>query len=144
MENIDRKFSFNATHNTKGTVHTEEDSVLFLAKDKLLPDLLGRYEHLCTINGVGSDQIIGVRLLRARVEEYQKNNPEIVKLPDIDEGDEESAVCGPNIIEEDFVDGLDDGEQPYNESAESQDKAIEDFPETPEGGEGKPGTDRSI
>ena len=37
-----------------------------------------------------------------------------------------------------------EAKEPYDESAGSQDKAIEELPETPEGGEGKPGIDRSI
>ena len=103
-EKIDRKYLISAMSATRDVGHNEYDSVLFLAKDKLLPEVLDYYYTLCIASRVGEDQIRGVLLLKERVKEFQRLNPELVKLPDIELGDEESEVCRPNIIEEDFVD----------------------------------------
>ena len=111
---VDWEFLISAQHVTKGVTHTEEDSVLFLAKDKLLPQVLMYYRDLCITESVGGAQIKGVELLIARVEEYQRKNPELCKLPDIDEGEEEAAVGRPNILSDEK--GCPErGVKPYNE-----------------------------
>lgn len=83
-ERIDRKFEIRAICTEHHHVHTEMDSVLFLAKDRLLPATLAFYLAECIRAGVDPRQQLGVQLLLARVEAYQAAHPERVKLPDVD------------------------------------------------------------
>lgn len=92
MEAIDRKFKIRALHTTKGKAYTEHESVLFLAKDKALPATLRFYKEECYRMGAKKEQLIGIQLLIARIERYQQENPEIIKVADIDKGPEEDYV----------------------------------------------------
>ena len=96
MEAIDRKYRFKAVSVASKRMHTQSDSVLFLAKDALLPKLLDRYVELCKENGVGESQIQGVILLRERVMTYQRRNINKVSIPNVGDGKEEQRVCKPN------------------------------------------------
>lgn len=96
MEAIDRKYKFKAISVASGREHTQSDAVLFLAKDALLPALLGKYIELCRDNGVADTQIKGVELLKDRVLTYQRRNINKVRLPDVGDGKEEKRVCKPN------------------------------------------------
>ena len=69
---IDRKFKILATNPCKeGSVHTDHDSVLFLAKDAALPAALKAYQIECERIGCGVEHIQSIALLRDRVDEYQ-------------------------------------------------------------------------
>ena len=97
-EVIDRKFTFKATSVKSGKHYTEENAVLFLAKDEILPELLEEYYKICVRRRVDPRQIQGVGLLKMRVIHYQDKNKEIVHLPDVEEGKEEKRICKPNIV----------------------------------------------
>lgn len=84
MEPIDRKFTIRAMCREHAHAHTEADSVLFLAKDRALPATLRFYHEECVRLGVDERQLEGVRLLIERVERFQTEHTEIVKLPDVD------------------------------------------------------------
>jgi hypothetical protein len=95
-EPIERKFRFLAVNPAKGTIYTEMDGMVFLAKDQFLPEVLSYYEDLCARRGAGKDQVEGVRLLRKRVVRWQQEHPELLKTPDVDPGREAEIVNAPN------------------------------------------------
>lgn len=81
---IDRKFKIQAASIVSGNTHTEDDAVLFLAKDKAFLLTLPTYLQKCKDVGAGQDQIKAVELLIKRVEQYQADNLHLVKVPDVD------------------------------------------------------------
>jgi hypothetical protein len=93
MQMLDRKFKIKAVSNKSGKLYTHENAILFLGKDKLLPDLLDAYIELCSKYGVDKAQLLGVQLLKDRVMSYQRANIKKVHLPDVAEGEEEKRVC---------------------------------------------------
>lgn len=98
MEKIDRKFIITAFHATKNTRYTEDDSILMLAKDDAVVPTLRFYLEECKRQGAGPAQIQAVKLLIWRVERWRAENAIVCKVPDVDEGMEESVVCRPNEI----------------------------------------------
>lgn len=95
---LDRKYRITATSTEHGGSHTEYDSVLFLAKDKLLLPLLHDYLALCMHEGVDERQIQGVELLIERVKWWQEHNP--TKTPDVDTGPSGIHITLPNVFPE--------------------------------------------
>lgn len=83
-EPIDRKFTFCATCCEHGHEHSHMDAMVFLAKDKALPATLAYYKVACEARGAKPEQIRGLELLIARVERYQAENPDLVKVADVD------------------------------------------------------------
>lgn len=79
---IDRKYKILAVNPCSGKHHTEEDSILFCAKDAALPDALKTYRNRCAILGCGDEHLESVDLLISRVMEYQDEHG--YKVPDID------------------------------------------------------------
>ncbi len=94
MERIDRKFNIRAISTEHGACHDENDSVLFLAKDKFLVVTLVYYLDVCFQGGVDERQLEGIRLLIDRVVRWQEENQ--TKLPDVDEGPKGDLVVAPN------------------------------------------------
>lgn len=71
---IDRKYKINAINPCSGNTHTEQDSVLFLAKDKaFLEAALPAYRQRCIELGANPAHIQSIDLLIERVAEYQRN-----------------------------------------------------------------------
>ena len=79
---IDRKFKFVATNPCKGNVYTEENAIVFCAKDQAVPYMLNAYLERCRDLGCGSEHIESIELLLQRVIDYQ--NIVEVRLPDTD------------------------------------------------------------
>lgn len=79
---IDRKYKILAVNPCSGNVHTEEDSVLFLAKDLALLPALEVYIEECEMLGCEDTHIDSLHLLRKRLEDYQRNIES--KVPDTD------------------------------------------------------------
>ena len=96
MENIDRKFKFIAVSKKSGKKYTQNNAIVFLVKDALLPDLLDKYLELCSQAEVDMRQITGVSLLKDRVLAWQRKHYDKVHKPDVQEGKEEAQVCKPN------------------------------------------------
>ena len=95
---IDRKFRFIGYNPSKhGTIYTEEDGVLFLAKDRAFLETLPTYREKLVELGADARQVAGVDLLIERVRRYQEENPRLVKVPDVDDGPEAAAVLRPNV-----------------------------------------------
>ncbi|KAF0145088.1 MAG: Uncharacterized protein FD156_1199 [Nitrospirae bacterium] len=84
MEPIDRKFVFHAICIEHKHEHSHQDAMVFLAKDKALPETLKFYYQECYRLGAKPEQLEGIRLLIERVERYQVENAEKVKVADID------------------------------------------------------------
>jgi UV DNA damage repair endonuclease len=95
-EVIDRKFKIDAISLNTGKKYTHNNSVLFLAKDELLPKLLDKYHELCVEAKVDNRQLLGVSLLKERVIAWQRKNIKKVHLPDVSEGKEEKRICKNN------------------------------------------------
>jgi len=70
---IDRKFKFVAVNPCKGNYYTEENAVLFVAKDRALIPALLAYVAECKTIGANAEHIESVDLLIDRVREYQRN-----------------------------------------------------------------------
>jgi hypothetical protein len=96
MERIDRKFYFTAVSLKSKKKYSDNNAVVFLAKDALLPALLDHYYALCVEHKVDERQLKGVALLRERVMKFQAKHTKKVHVPDVDEGKEETRVCKPN------------------------------------------------
>lgn len=79
---IDRKYKILAVNPCSGNVHTEDDSILFLAKDQALLVALEAYVEECSLLGCEDSHLESVNLLIERVEQYQKNIKS--EVPDTD------------------------------------------------------------
>ncbi len=82
---IDTKFTFQAFCVEHSHEHSEADAMVFLAKDKALPKTLRHYLSICQSMGADERQIKAVKLLIKRVDQYQLEHPELVKVPDVDD-----------------------------------------------------------
>ncbi len=86
VEAIDSKFVFLAVCREHGHRHTHRDGIVFLAKDQALPATLRFYRTECIRLDASPEQIWGIDMLIERVERYQAEYPDIVKVADIDLG----------------------------------------------------------
>lgn len=77
---IDRKFNFIAINPINRHVYTQDNGVVFVAKDKALPATLKFYREECKRLGSNPEHLESIDLLIKRVEEFQANNE--VKVPD--------------------------------------------------------------
>lgn len=80
---IDRKYKIEAQNPCSGSIHTEKDAVLFLAKDKaFLEGALPGYRAKCIELGANPAHIESIDLLIQRVATYQRLMES--KVPDTD------------------------------------------------------------
>jgi len=70
---VDRKFKILAVNPCKGSHYTEENAVLFCAKDAALPVALEAYKKECARLQCNTEHIESIELLIERVKEYQEN-----------------------------------------------------------------------
>lgn len=87
---IDRKFKFVATANRSGKQYTEENAVLFLAKDRAFLLTLQDYIRHCRALGAAPEQIQAAQLLFERVRQFQATNE--TKVPDVDPIEEAATL----------------------------------------------------
>lgn len=71
MEKIDRKFRFVAVNPCNGRVYTEDNAVVFCAKDAALVSTLESYHENCEALGCADEHLESIRLLIERVREFQ-------------------------------------------------------------------------
>ena len=71
---VDRKFKILAVNPCNGNIYTEENSVLFTAKDSGLLPVLQRYLEFCESAGCDSNHIESVELLMGRIRDFQREN----------------------------------------------------------------------
>ena len=69
---VDRKFVFTAVNPCKGTVYTQENAVVFCAKDMALVPTLKAYKGECVRIGCHREHIDSINLLIDRVITFQK------------------------------------------------------------------------
>lgn len=94
---VDRKFKITAVCHAHGHTYTEEDGVFFKAHDAAFNrNVIDAYKREAIKLGAHPRQITGIDLMADRVEMVKALNPEKVKVPDIDEGEEERLVNRPN------------------------------------------------
>ncbi|GAB6191127.1 hypothetical protein [Desulfocastanea catecholica] len=92
---IDRKFNFLAVNSTNGKMFTENEGVVLLAKDDLVPETLAFYlSQVRLFVGETSVEAKGVRLLIDRVNAWRDANVSKCKLPDITGEKEIRAALG--------------------------------------------------
>ena len=80
METIDRKFKFVATNPCKGNVYTEENAIIFCAKDNCVPAMISSYIAEARLRKCGGVHIESMELLYLRVLKFQQNVES--RLPD--------------------------------------------------------------
>ncbi len=98
---IDRKYRITATSEAHGEAYTEHHGVFFKAADAAFNRaVLDAYKREAMKLGAHSRQIHGIELLIERVQSYKDAHTALVKVPDIDEGNEEMFVNRPNNIPE--------------------------------------------
>lgn len=95
-EAIDRKFIINAESREHGTIYTEFQGVLFLAKDKAFLPTLKFYREECVRQGCEEDQVKAVDLMIGRVQDYQAAHPDELKIPDVEPGAKGADIIAPN------------------------------------------------
>lgn len=82
-ENIDTKFLLRAMSRSSRKTYTEQNAVVFLARDLALQAALQAYHNECERLGAADAQLEGVRMLLQRVEQYQSEHPSECKVADM-------------------------------------------------------------
>ncbi len=83
LKAIDRKFIIHAQSRRSKKIYNEQSGVLFLARDKAFLLTLPDYLKRCNELGADAAQIASVKLLIERVQKYQNDHPDEVKVPDV-------------------------------------------------------------
>ena len=91
---IDRKFKFVAINPCNKKVYTEENAVLFCAKDRCLIPAIDAYYHACLISGCGTEHLESIRLLKDRIADFQKLE---IRTPDTETDCEIDRCIGGNL-----------------------------------------------
>ena len=79
-EIIDRKFKILAVNPCNGKIYTEENAILFRAKDAALLPALQAYFEACSRLLCNPEHLNSIDLLIARVSKYQRNVE--IRVPD--------------------------------------------------------------
>lgn len=95
-EPVERKYNFVARSVEHQTLHTHDDAMVFLAKDRALPATLRFYREECARLGVEQRQLDGIDRLIERVEAFQVAHPGLVKVADV-EAAFAKTIAGPNV-----------------------------------------------
>jgi hypothetical protein len=77
---IDRKYKILAINPVSGGIHTEDDAILFLAKDLAVIPMLEAYIVECEQLGCEDSHLDGLQYLIERVDRFQQNVEK--KVPD--------------------------------------------------------------
>lgn len=83
---IDRKFKFVAVNPANGHVYTEENAMVFVAKDAAMLDTLEFYKNKCKALRCDSNQVKSLELLIKRVSKFQSEKA--CHIPDISSEEE--------------------------------------------------------
>ena len=90
----DRKFKNLAINPCKGTIYTEENSILFCAQDKALLPTLAAYKKECEKLGCGPEHIESITLLSERIAKFQES---YTHIPDTETDCEIDRCIGGNV-----------------------------------------------
>lgn len=84
MRQIDGKYktSGDITKQDGTPVPEDEPLILFRAKDKLLPELLGHYLEQCRAAGSPEQHLSTLQQRIDAIKQWQAANPDRVKIPD--------------------------------------------------------------
>jgi hypothetical protein len=69
---VDRKFEFTAVNPCNGKVYTQENAIVFCAKDKALVAALVGYSRVSKFYGSNPEHLESIALLIERVKKYQE------------------------------------------------------------------------
>ena len=95
---IDRKFKFLAVNPSNGRIVTEDEGVVFLAKDNLfLPTLIFYLGLVMQAKGNDSDEAEALRLMIDRVSDWRVSHPDQLRLPDISGEEERRRLLAPDV-----------------------------------------------
>lgn len=92
---IDRKFAFTGTSLSSGKLYSEDNAIIFLARDAALPETLMTYLKVCKDKGASVQQLDSIRALYRRVVKFQEQNLDAVKVADVQPGDEFNRLIEP-------------------------------------------------
>jgi hypothetical protein len=92
---IDRKFKILAINPCKGKIYTEENAVLFCAKDKALLPALYAYHKACETLKCGPEHLESILLLIGRVGDFQRDIG--CRVPDTETDCEIARCIGGNV-----------------------------------------------
>jgi hypothetical protein len=84
---LDGKFHGVVVKNKDGSVVPQDQWMVFLAKDNAVPATLAFYQAECERLGAEPAQIEAVRAMRDRVDEWRRENPHLLKTPDVQTGE---------------------------------------------------------
>jgi hypothetical protein len=76
---VDRKYGLVILEH--GDIGEDEPVVVFRAKDKLLPELLYKYLHLCSESGSPERHLDLIRASYGSIREWQDAHPDNVRTP---------------------------------------------------------------
>jgi len=95
---IDRKFKFVAVNPCNQKVYTEENAIIFCAKDAALLPTLETYYHECKALHCGSEHLESINLLIERVKGFQAigNDENRFHVPDTETDCEIDRCIGGN------------------------------------------------
>lgn len=79
---VDWKYKIRAVNPCSGNEHTEDDAILFLAKDQAVPAMLRTYLAECQGLGTNPAHLEAIELLLGRVEAFHAERG--AKIPDTD------------------------------------------------------------
>ncbi len=79
---IDWKYKIQAVNPCSKNTHDENDSILFLAKDKAVPHMIRAYMDKCRALGANEAHLIAMHQALQRIEKYQADIES--KVPDTD------------------------------------------------------------
>ena len=89
---IDRKFIFTAVNPCNGKHYTQENAIVFAAKDLALVPALVRYRKACVALGCSASHLVSWDMLMQRVKIFQKMIE--CKVPDTDSACEIDRCIG--------------------------------------------------
>lgn len=92
---IDRKFKFVAVNPCNQKVYTEENAMIFCAKDKALIPALRAYVAACVALDCGDEHIESIALLMGRIKKYQHDTES--RVPDTETDCEIDRCIGGNV-----------------------------------------------
>ena len=79
---LDAKFSGVIFKIKDGSIVTDDEYVVFLAKDTAFANILPMYRAECVKLGADQEQIAAVDRMTLRLKDWRKANPDRLKVPD--------------------------------------------------------------
>jgi hypothetical protein len=87
MYKLDGKFYGRIWREKDGSEVPPDQFIVFLARDRALIPTLEYYRTQCELLGCGIPQLMAVNDLLCRVQQWQTDHPDQMKVPDVDPGE---------------------------------------------------------